>query len=443
MPRRRRATTHLQASFRRTISGALFALGLVLSRDVTSLAAAAPIGEFLEAPQLQGSSAANPASTRTLQDTVPADLRRAIDAAIKDQLKDSRVVDVETSQAIATRLVDWAKIFAFLVGVPLAILATVLGFLGVRTYKDFTARVAAARDEAMQRLETAKREAESISKEFEALRNKLTETTQLAAQVQELTHKVARIEEVVRFKASRSLTPDLKESLERVLQEYHAYLKSIGLSAALRPPTIVIDDKDLNAYYDLRGKKNQIVLHSKLAPYPDAPLREFTHHVLSSLKPEWRRAVKDPFGLESGLADYLPSSFLGRSDFGKDIWPIFGGEVPDRNLKNNRSFSEITIGEFNQHSNGTIWGGAYWELREALGKHTMDKLLVAAWKEVDWRASRDDLAVFPTELLHQDELHEQGAQSVKMRAVFKSRGLTIPAAKSARQKADVQSPSDD
>jgi hypothetical protein len=378
--------------------------------------------------QAQQPSLATPNSAAPA-DAVSPDVRRAVDDAIKDRLKDSKVVDVETSQAIASRLADWAKLFAFFVGIPLALLAATLGFLGFRTYSDFSARVTTARDDALKRLDESRKEAETIAKDFEALRAKLAEITSLASQVQELSQKVARIEDVVRFKASPSLTPALKQSLNQSLKDYYDYLKTVGLSLTIRPPTVVIDAKDVNAYY-VPAPKNRIVIHPDLAPYPDAPLREFTHHVLSSLKPAWKKGAPDVAGLESGLADYLPSSFLDRSDFGRDIWPIFqrhipGLPTPSRDVNNQRSFSEISMNEDEHHKYGTVWGGAYWELRRVLGRQTIDKLLLAAWSEFDLAASADDITVFPRELLHQDAVLEAGTHSPKIRDVFQSRGLTL------------------
>jgi hypothetical protein len=385
----------------------------------------------IPAEKAGGSQASLPTSSpaRSAPQDVSPEVRRAVDDAIKAQLKDAKVVDVETSQAIASRLADWAKLFGFFVGIPLAILTVTLAFLGFRTYTDFSARVSAARDDALRRLNESREEAERIGKDFQALRARLAEISSLASQVQELTQKVARIEDIVQFKASPALTPALKEQLTQVLKDYYTYLKSVGLSVTLRPPTVVIDAKDLNAYY-MHPPKNQIVIHPELAPYPDAPLREFTHHVLTNVKPDWNLAISGPDGLESGLADYLPSSFLERSDFGRDIWPIFqrhapGAKIPSRDLNNARQFSEISRKPHAPQIDGTVWGGAFWELRASLGRQVVDKLLLAAWKEFHVAELAGGLNTFPLELLRQDAELEGGKHSAKIREVFESRGLSL------------------
>jgi len=361
-------------------------------------------------------------------DSVAPEVQRAVDHAIRERLKDSKVVDMETSEAIAARLSGWAKLFAYFVGVPLAVLAATLGLLGLRTFKDFSSSVVKARAEVLERFEESRKEAEKIAQDFKDLRAKLAESEALASEVQKLSQKVARIEDVVRFKASDSLTPSLKQDLNDTLKSYYTYLKSVGLSLSLKPPTVLVDPKDLNAYY-MPAPDNRIVLHPELASFPDVALREFNHHVLSGVKPEWMKGA-DLAGLESGLADYLASSFLDRSDFGKDAWLVFqrhspGISIPDRNLSNHRSFSEIE-GEPNRHQfYGTVWGGAFWDLRESLGREVIDKLLLAAWQECDVKAAEEKLEIFPRELLQQDKSHGGGKHSAKIRQVFRKRGLDL------------------
>jgi DALR domain len=48
------------------------------------------------------------------------EVAKALDARLKDQ----KIVDVETTQAIVARLSEWAKLFGFFVGIPLAFLRT-------------------------------------------------------------------------------------------------------------------------------------------------------------------------------------------------------------------------------------------------------------------------------------------------------------------------------
>ena len=421
----------------------------IVPTTVFCLVAGVVIGSTAAAqspPPTQPASSTNSPSARPNADPASAEIQKAVDDAIRERLRDSKVVEVETSQAIVTRLSDWAKLFGFFIGIPLALFAAWLGVVGFKSYKDVKAVIDRARDDVTRTFDKAREDANAaadaanktaaevreiratLQAEAEKLRTKLQEVGALVPQVQELSQRVASIENVVKFKASKTLTPELKQHLSQTLQRYYDYLKSVGLSLKLRPPTVVVDSKDLNASYS-PPPKNQIVVHPELIEYPDVALREFTHYVMGEIRPEfdWR---KDVAGLESGFGDYLPASFIGDPDFGKDIWPIFerhfaGFKVPNRNLKHQRAFSEVVLDQDHQHSNGNIWGGAWWELREALGRETFDTLLMAAWKSCRIADATTQLSVFPLELMKQDRTLNAGKHERAIRRVFESRGQSL------------------
>lgn len=348
--------------------------------------------------------------------------------AVSLLLKDAKVIEIETTQAIVSRLTDWAKLFGFLVGIPLALLVTVLSFLGIRTYRDFSSRVRNAKEEALTPLEQTKAEAKRIAQAYKDLNAQLEQTSALASQVQALSQKVARIEQVVRFKPSASLTPELKENLEQSFRNFYTYLKSVGFSLAHPPPSVSIDPSvETNCYYE-QPPKNKIVMSPDLAPYADCALREYIHHVLIDLKPKGFLPASN--GLESGLADYFPSSFNKSSDFGREMWKVFqkrypGVQIPTRNLENHRSFSEIRRGQTEYHDEGNVWGGAFWELRQTIGDMTSDKLLLAAWKDLDLSRFAADTKTFPREILKQDSALEGGKHLQQIRDVFQRRGLEL------------------
>src|ERR1700682_1673392 len=80
-----------------------------------------------------------------------AELRAKIQAELS-QLRDQRVVEIETAAAIVERVSGWAKVFAFFVGIPLALLVIVLGGLGVKTFSDFSRMVTDAKAEVSDKL---------------------------------------------------------------------------------------------------------------------------------------------------------------------------------------------------------------------------------------------------------------------------------------------------
>jgi hypothetical protein len=210
--------------------------------------------------------------------------------------------------------------------------------------------------------------------------------------------------------------------------DYYVYLKGVGFVLELAPPTFSVDENknDLEAYYD--PAKNEIVVSAALAE-TDAALREFTHHVLRSLQPDAFQR-RDSSGLESGLADYFPASFLNDSDYMRQILLVFQGQYPgisgsSRSLENHRSFTELQIGRTEEHDAGNVWAGAFWELRQTLGQPTFDKLLLAAWKNVDVAKTAADLKAFPAELLAQDRAAQGGRDESRIREVFRRRGLKL------------------
>src|SRR5215469_9852350 len=68
-------------------------------------------------------------------------LRRQIQEILKEQLKDQKVIEIETSIAIASRVSEWAKLFGIYAGIPLAILILTLAFLGIKSFTDLSASI--------------------------------------------------------------------------------------------------------------------------------------------------------------------------------------------------------------------------------------------------------------------------------------------------------------
>src|SRR5947207_7219653 len=86
---------------------------------------------------------------------IDAAVQREIERAVRERLKDQKVVEIEASQAVISRLSDWAKLFGICIAVPLALLGVVLSVMGIRTYSDFSSRVNQAREEALNGLHEA------------------------------------------------------------------------------------------------------------------------------------------------------------------------------------------------------------------------------------------------------------------------------------------------
>jgi hypothetical protein len=91
-------------------------------------------------------------------------VKAQIEDAIQQRFKDQKLVDIETSQAVAERLHGWAKLFAFFVGLPVALLLIVLSVGGVEKYSDFKKMVGSIEEQLKPQIEQAKSDAEQAQK---------------------------------------------------------------------------------------------------------------------------------------------------------------------------------------------------------------------------------------------------------------------------------------
>ena len=69
--------------------------------------------------------------------TESVNLEARVKAMLDDRVKDQKIVELETAQAVVTRVIDWAKLFGWLVAVPLGLLAVTLAVWGISSFVDF------------------------------------------------------------------------------------------------------------------------------------------------------------------------------------------------------------------------------------------------------------------------------------------------------------------
>lgn len=381
--------------------------------------------------------------------TAAADaVQRQIAQAIEGRFKDVRLLEVETAQAIAGRLLDWAKTFAFIVGIPLALAAAVLGWFGIRTYNDFAALIARTRSEVEllvstaqtdigSRLEAADRGAREIEataatlqEEYAGLQARLAEVSELAREVEALAGKVERIEEQIGFKPSAALSPALKESLEDALARFRTYLTGLGYQPQAGRIEVFVDPEvQDNAYYD--GRKNQIVIAPAFAVDPDVIYRSYTHHALSTVR-EVDYGKRQLAAIESGLADYFPCSFKNHPRLGEKLVSVLrerrgaaGLDRPAlRDLANERRFDELDAGAVSQDA-GEVWGGAFWAMRALLGPERADRLLFEVWRQEELGAEPANSlwSRFAGAIVARVSA-QSTADAEAVHALFEARGLT-------------------
>jgi hypothetical protein len=118
-------------------------------------------------------------------------------------------------------------------------------------------------------------------------------------------------------------------------------------------------------------------------------LHEYAHHILySSLafdalngNPAWKFSAVP---IEFGLADYFVASFRNQPVIGALAAQQTPGLALPVKLENKASITATQLGD---NFDGALvyrlepaWGGAFWELRQALGQNIADKSLYEAWR---------------------------------------------------------------
>ena len=127
-------------------------------------------------------------------DSIDEEFRRNVQAVIREQLRDQKMVEIETADAVLQRLKTWAKPLLYSV----AVVAAVLGLLGFRTLRDTIEALKTAREQALATLqEQAKHESRSIAETADAIRadyRKLGDQQDLVQKLKQAEDRVASIE---------------------------------------------------------------------------------------------------------------------------------------------------------------------------------------------------------------------------------------------------------
>jgi hypothetical protein len=376
-----------------------------------------------------------------------------VSTIVKQRFQDQKVIELETSERIAERSMKWAKIIAFFLGIPIVAFAALLSFLGVKTYGDLTellektGKIAAELQIAQNQLSDTQEQtrtltqdtkdlretietragavlttATALEREVAQARTRLAEIPELSQRQKNLEANLRAIEEQIGFQESAALTPELQSRLEDALERYLPYLNGVGFEERLDRVTVLVDPTvKSNAFY--RAGDQTIIIGANIAEDIGVALREYTHHVL--IRPEKINLLPHGDAIESALADYYPSSFSNDPRVGK----IFAqaARLPRdyiRNLDNHRSFEEFaTLSSADFHYAGAeIWGGAFWEIRKAIGQSAADRLLAIAWSRFSPTQGADE---FIGHVLSLAQALEEVDDLAKIRGVFERRNFPL------------------
>jgi hypothetical protein len=59
-----------------------------------------------------------------------------IDAALRDRLREQKLVEVETAELLAERAMKWLKTLAFFLGIPILLVIAIFSFFGIKAWSD-------------------------------------------------------------------------------------------------------------------------------------------------------------------------------------------------------------------------------------------------------------------------------------------------------------------
>ena len=374
-------------------------------------------------------------------------LAALVSDAVTSRVKDSKVIEIETAQAIAERLVGWAKTAAIFTGIPLTLLVVVLTVLGISNWADFSKQinegkkdVASKIADARQSISEVKDEAKAFQKEYADLKLELGDISVLKKDVSDLADKVKQLEGI-QFDKSAKLDPAAKKTIERQITDFRSYLQSLGY----RPPstnlTVSTDPtKSYNAYYD----GLHIVVDPKLVTMPDIIYREYANRVLKETSPDsWDSPGWKIPAIFSGLADYFPCSYLGESKMGQKFVELAPANAvtPEmkkrgylRDMLNTRKFvtDAASNDDKEMHDAGEVWGGVFWDIRTLFGCTNQsakcvdaDRILLMNWKTIAITPAQTFDLRYARAII--DSVRQQSGAELadKVRAAFTRRGLAI------------------
>jgi hypothetical protein len=349
---------------------------------------------------------------------IETSVRSQVQSILNENYKDQKLVEMETTQAIASRFSEWAKLLGFFVGIPVALLLLVLAAFGIKTYSDFEGQVGKAQQDVTAQLRAAeasatklKADGDSLASDYDKLRTRFSDTSAIAAQLESLSLKVDRIGEKLGFTASSKVSPTVKSQIESAFQKYQQYLQHLGYKGTGGISIDIREKMESGAmgYYD--PDKRQMVVGSKYANNVLLMYREYMQHVLVGSQrasdAQWAY-----YSIESGLAIYFPCSFVGNPKPELSTW----------DLTAKRPFGDIQPNLVSAINVGTaVWGSAFWEMRQAIGQKDADQALFDAWFKLQPKDVSNDRGVaFVNLLLESDKAHAS-----QIREIFRRRGLAI------------------
>jgi hypothetical protein len=230
------------------------------------------------------------------------------------------------------------------------------------------------------------------------------------------------------FEDADAIAPYDERRITLTLDRFRAYISRLGFTATSASVKIR-KLKDLNAFYDPDTKELRIA--SELTRDKDVLLHAYMQYILSEGgKRFWGELTL------GGLADYFVCSFKGDPVIGERLVEVSNKKSKSynkpylRNLNNQLRFDKLEdLSSHSDHAIGEVWGGAFWELRENMGRdekhnHRADVLLLKSWQDFKLPPPNDVAReAFLSQLLEADKELYKGRDTAKILGVFERRGL--------------------
>jgi hypothetical protein len=312
-----------------------------------------------------------------------------IDAALKERLKDQKVVEIETAELLAERAIKWLKALGFLIGIPLVMAAVFFSFLGIKSWSDLQS-VAQKTAELQQQLTEPRRQLANAVDQIKQLQSDLNNAkTSISNQISQVGQRQDSLEDQLKVIRGRlgfcpggQASDALREKLEDGLSRFVVWLQGIGFDKLDEHIDVCIYSKDAPVPANFNMSSNQpnsfyanntLYIHKAMAEDLAVALREYSHYTLT--KAAVGRFVQDE--VESALADYLPASFLKSPIIGTNLGPLFGVSTPYlRTLANNLTYSTAPSNDW--YGRGQVWAAALWVCRD--DEEKVDKVLKVSWE---------------------------------------------------------------
>ena len=173
------------------------------------------------------------------------------------------------------------------------------------------------------------------------------------------------------------------DTMQQTVKGFAAHLREVGFRNASDAVTVYLYSEQMPLPADLRDQGGDVnafyhdktlYLHWSLSSDSSVLLREYTHFVLAE---SVGSSVIGDTAVESGVADYLPASYLGSPLIGEGLGPLFHLQTTYiRRLDNVTSYTAV---ENEAHARGEVWSGAFWACRQLVGQQAVDEAVVSAW----------------------------------------------------------------